>query len=100
MVVMPEECSYNVLLANDVMGPFKVDILRSTNEVKFHFRGDETTVTLLEDLTESNELPNAYFVCTVTDGYDGPWVDDPPSFKFKHSKNVKMQKKLSSFRHH
>jgi hypothetical protein len=37
MIVMPEQCSYNVLLANDIPGPLKGDILRTKNELHLHY---------------------------------------------------------------
>jgi hypothetical protein len=36
MIVMPEDCPYRMLMANDIMGPLKTDLLRSSNEVIVH----------------------------------------------------------------
>jgi hypothetical protein len=45
MIVMPEDCPYKMLVANDNMGPLKADLLRKSNEVLFF-----GTITLSEYL--------------------------------------------------
>lgn len=88
MAVMPRECSYNVLLANDVMGPLDVDICRSQDAVLFHFQGREFAIPLLMKHAEQKEgVPESYFVTTVND-YPAPWLDAVPSFGLAKSKNL------------
>ena len=55
MAVMPRECSYNVLVANDIMGPLDVDICRSQDAVLFHFQGREFAIPLLMKHAEQKE---------------------------------------------
>ena len=40
MIVMPEDCPYKMLVANDIMGPLKADLLRSSNEVVFYWNNN------------------------------------------------------------
>ena len=87
MAVMPRECSYNVLVANDIMGPLDVDICRSQDAILFHFQGREFAIPLLMKHTEQKEnVPESYFVTTVED-YPAPWLDLTPSFAISDSKN-------------
>jgi hypothetical protein len=50
MTVMPEDCPYERLIANDLMGPLKTDLLRSSQEVVFHLHGTTITVPMLQNL--------------------------------------------------
>ena len=89
MAVMPRECTYKVLVANDIMGPLDVDICRSQDAVLFHFQGREFAIPLLMKHAEQKEgIPKSYFVSTVDD-YSSPWLDLVPSFAFAGSKNSK-----------
>jgi hypothetical protein len=88
MAVMPRECSYNALIANDIMGPLDVDILRSSDSVVFHFQGMEISVPmLLREGEEKEQIPESYFITTVQD-YADPWLDEVPTYKIRQSKNV------------
>lgn len=81
MAVMSWECSYNVLVANDIMGPLDVDICRSQDVVLFHFQGREFSISLLMKHAEQKEgHPEGYYVTTVND-YPEPWLDVVPVFQ-------------------
>lgn len=76
MIVMPANCSYTMLLANDVMGPLRVDLLRSTQQVAFHFSGHKVTVPMLNELAPvSRTREENYFFVTQEDApLETAWI--------------------------
>jgi hypothetical protein len=77
MLVMPYGCSYNILLANDIVGMLKADVLRSENLVRFYYQGEVVTTPLLHEISdeEVKEI-ETYFLTTAETDPDYAWVDD------------------------
>jgi hypothetical protein len=49
MIVMPEDCPYRMLVSNDIMGPLKTDLLRSSNEVIFYWNNNAIRGPMIHD---------------------------------------------------
>lgn len=87
MIVMPDTCSYNVLLANDVLGPLKGDTLRSKNELHLHYGGTVIRIPLVshDEREELNsQAKETYCITDLTCALEGAWygvADQPPDFE-------------------
>lgn len=66
MLVMPYGCSYNILLANDIVGPMTGDILRSERLVRFFWGGQVILTPLLHE-TSIDEIRamESYFLLST-----------------------------------
>jgi hypothetical protein len=95
MIVMPEDCPYKMLVANDIMGPLKTDLLRSSNEVIFHWNNNAIRVPMIHDSgTPDMRSSDSYLFITQLDVFDQPWVEEPPEFKvIPMSKNEKKKER-------
>jgi hypothetical protein len=95
MIVMPEDCPYKMLVANDIMGPLKADLLRSSNEVIFFWNNNAIRVPMVHDSDVSEVRPrNLYLFVTQLDNPEQPWVEEPPQFEvIPLSKNEKRKER-------
>jgi hypothetical protein len=95
MIVMPEDCPYKMLVANDIMGPLKADLLRSSNEVIFYWNNNAIRVPMVHDSDTSEVRPrDLYLFVTQLDDPEQPWVKEPPQFEvIPLSKNEKKKEK-------
>jgi hypothetical protein len=96
MIVMPEDCPYKMLVANDIMGPLKTDLLRSSNEVIFHWNNSAIRVPMIHDSgTPDMRSSDSYMFITQLDDPDQPWVEEPPQFEvIPMSKNEKRKERM------
>lgn len=84
---MPAECSYNLLLANDVMAPLKIDILRSRNEIQCHYAGEKVVLPIVAERNDSKDtlFNDAYYVTTVGSVRGAAWIgQQPPKISLVH----------------
>jgi hypothetical protein len=82
MIVMPEDCPCKMLVANDIMGPLKVDLLRSSNEVIFCWNNNAIRLPMVHDSDTSEvRLRDSYLFITQLDDPEQPWVEEPPQFE-------------------
>jgi hypothetical protein len=82
MIVMSEDCPYKMLIANDIMGPLKADLLQSSNEVIFHWNNNAIRVPMVHDSDASEvRLRDSYLFVTQLDDPEQPWVEEPPQFE-------------------
>jgi hypothetical protein len=95
MIVMPENCPYKMLVANDIMGLLKADLLRSSNEVIFYWNNNAIKVPMVHDSDASEVRPrDSYMFVTQPDDPEQPWVEEPPQFEvILLSKNEKRKEK-------
>jgi hypothetical protein len=95
MIVMPEDCPYKMLVANDIMGPLKADLLRSSNEVIFYWNNNAIRVRMVHDSGTSEMRPrDLYSFVTQLDDPEQPWVDEPPEIEvIPLSKNEKKKER-------
>jgi hypothetical protein len=72
MFVMPEDCPYKMLVANDIMGPLKADLLGSSNEVIFHWNNNAIRVPMVHnsDASEVRPRDSTVWVDQFSGNYD------------------------------
>jgi hypothetical protein len=89
MIVMPYDCPYKLLGANDIMGPLKADVLRSTKVVVFHLHNTIVTTPLLHELLDKEIRRNDsfYIYATQLDAPEKAWVFDAPKTSVSLPKN-------------
>jgi hypothetical protein len=93
MIVMPEDCPYKMLVANDIMGPLKADLLRSSNEVIFHWNNNAIRVPMVHDYDASEVRPRDLYLF-VTQLDDPEQVEEQPQFEvIPLSKNEKRKER-------
>jgi hypothetical protein len=95
MIVMPEGCPYKMLVANDIIGPLKADLPRSSNEVIFYWNNNAIRVPMVHDSDTSEVRPrDLYLFVTQLDDPEQPWVEEPPQFEvIPLSKNKKKKER-------
>jgi hypothetical protein len=95
MIVMPEDCAYKMLVANDIMGPLKADLLQSSTEVIFYWNNNATRVPMVHDSDATEVRPrDSYLFVTQLDDPEQPWVEEPPQFEvIPLSKNEKRKER-------
>jgi hypothetical protein len=95
MIVMHEDCPYKMLVANNIMGPLKTDVLRSSNEVIFHWNNNAIRVPMIHDSgTPDVRFSDSYLFISQLDDPDQPWVEEPPKFEvIPMSKNEKRKER-------
>jgi hypothetical protein len=95
IIVMHEDCPYKMLVANDIMGPLKVDLLRSSNEVIFYWNNNAIRVPMVHDSDASEVRPrDLYLFVTQLDDPKQPWVEELPEFEvIPLSKNEKRKER-------
>jgi hypothetical protein len=95
MIVMPEDCPYKMLVANDIMGLLKVDLLRSSDEVIFHWNNNAIREAMVHDSDASEVRPrDSYLLVTELDDPEQPWVEEPPQIEvIPLSKNEKRKER-------
>jgi hypothetical protein len=95
MIVMPKDCPYKMLVANDIMGPLKADLLRRSNEVIFYWNSNAIRVPMVHDSDASEVRPrDSYLFVTQLDDPEQPWVEEPPQFEaIPLSKNEKRKER-------
>jgi hypothetical protein len=81
MIVMPEDCPYKMLVANDIMGPLKADVLRSSNEVIFHWNNNAIR-PMVHDSDASEMRPSDLYLFVTQ-------LDDPEQLSWKNHRNLK-----------
>jgi hypothetical protein len=82
IIVMLEDCPYKMLVANDIMGPLKADLLRSSNEVIFHWNNNAIRVPIVHDSDASEvQSRDSYLFVTQLDDPEQPWVEEPPQIE-------------------
>jgi hypothetical protein len=82
MIVMPEDCPYKMLVVNDIMGPLKADLLRSSNEVISYWNNKAIRVSMVHDSDASEVRPkDLYLFVTQLEDPEQPWVEEPPQLK-------------------
>jgi hypothetical protein len=69
MIVMPEDCPYKMLVANDIMGPLKADLLWSSNEVIFYWNNNAIRVPMVHnsDASEMQSSDSYLFITQLDD---------------------------------
>ena len=84
-----------MLVANDIMGPLKADLLRSSNEVIFYWNNNAIRVPMVHDSDASEVRPrDSYLFVTQLDDPEQPWVEEPPQFEvIPLSKNERKKEK-------
>jgi hypothetical protein len=92
---MLEDCPDKMLVANDIMGPLKVDVLRSSNEVIFHWNNNAIKMPMVRDSDTSEVRPkDSSLFITQLDKPEQPWVKEPPQFEvIPLSKNEKRKER-------
>jgi hypothetical protein len=95
MIVMPEDCPYKMLVANDIMELLKADLLRSSNEVIFYWNNDAIRVPMVHDSNAFEVRPrDSYLFVTQLHDPEQPWVEEPPQFEvIPLSKNEKRKER-------
>lgn len=86
MLLVPYGCSYNILLANDVVSPLDGDILRSEKLVRPHWGNEIVCIPLLREPSDEEVRGNESYFLTTVDSSESEnicWLDgEPPEFVF------------------